>query len=78
MRELLWDVGELNPGEFWVEDLSTQTQVGWITQSKNDGQWFIRDMSYTELGGPFPTKQKAMETIEELLANEFGVGSPAS
>lgn len=78
MSEILWQVGRLNPGEYWIEDLTTHVQVGWISRNKGDGKWYLYDSGYGQRAGPFRTIKDASAEIETVLAGEFGIGSPAN
>jgi len=72
MSEILWRVGRLNPGEYWIEDLTTHVQVGWISSNKGDGRWYLFDASYEMRAGPFRTIKEAEKHIDTKLADEFG------
>lgn len=76
-KDVISKVGRLTPGEYWVNDDATDVQVGWISRKGNQG-WFIFDSAHNKRAGPYQTLREASDCVEEVLADEFNVGSPAN
>jgi hypothetical protein len=77
MSDRVWSLDEVGRNEWAVTDALTDCQIGWITGTKID-QFFVRNMDFVKLAGPFKTLLKARDNVEETLSNEFGVGSPGN
>jgi hypothetical protein len=78
MIKILWRIGRLNPGEYWIEDAPAGVQVGWVNRDENDGNWYVLDSDHKRRAGPFRTLREARAVVEDALRNEFGVGGPAN
>ena len=76
-RDISCSVGRLSSGEYWVQDDFADVQVGWINRDE-DGKWFILDDVLKERAGPFRTLRDATKCVEDVLADEFNIGSPAN
>ena len=78
MAEIISRVGRLSPGEYWVEDVTCGVQVGWINRDSVTGRWYVLDGDFERCAGPFRTLKEAAAEVDEVLASEFGIGSPAN
>ena len=75
MSEIVYSVGRLNKGEYWILDRLMDVQVGWITKSDEDRKWYIFDSGYTKQAGPFDTLKASNLEVKEALKHEFGTSS---
>ncbi len=78
MSETVWEIGQLGPGEYWVEDVTTGVQVGWVNRDEQDGSWCVLDTDFRRRAGPFRTLKEAVAAATDALADQFGIGSPAN
>jgi hypothetical protein len=78
MVEILWTMGRLEAGNYWIEDVHTGVQVGWINRDENDRNWYVLDSDFGRKAGPFITLREAKEAVEDALKDEFGIGSPGN
>ena len=78
MADFVVGIGRVSQGEYWVEDVSSGVQVGWVNRDDGDGHWYILDDDYVRQGGPYRTLKEARAQAGNVLRGEFGVGSPAN